>query len=108
VSHNKVALSNHALDLDVQSRSLARETADERDERLWTIRGLRIVLDVSVTDIPGYRLFRLLVIEGQGVVRNYGLLVSLRVRHDSPPLIPSVLRGCAAPRLLRPPVWRQG
>ena len=90
VGHDEIALGDHPLDLQAELGELSPVPPHEPDERLRAVRRLRVVLDVPVAQVTLDGALGIAVVERLLVERSNRLLVLLQIRHDPPPLLPSV------------------
>lgn len=80
---HQVALGNHSLDVELHVGMLTAEPVPVADERFGAVGGLRIVLDVAVTEMIGDRLLGIASKRRRVVVDNDSLVL-FQIRHDSP------------------------
>src|SRR6185369_10315019 len=84
MSHHHVAVGEHPLDVELEVWVFASQPVDEAGERLGSVGGGRVVLDVAVTEMVCDGLLRIAV-ERRLVVVHNNLLVALQVIHDLKP-----------------------
>src|SRR5262252_2588404 len=81
MSYHEVALGDNALDVDAHLWILRDELLCAFDKCSSTVRRVRIVLDVSRSDVLRHRICWFVIVESAAEKRHHCLLVFLQVCH---------------------------